>query len=215
MPTFPRGLQDADGANIEPVEMTWPTMPDSLISEGFSGKLQVRETAQAGFAWTEETRLLDPTNANSRKFIAQARLWKRQGTILDVEHLMITQLGVGGGTPLVNGASQTGSSISTDGWPTTTTDVVKAGDFIRFAGMNRSFEVTADASSDGGGVAVISINPSIFAGDSPTNGNAVTIAAAGTAFFKARIIAIQMPKKRPQATGKYMSQLKLAFKEAV
>lgn len=214
MPTFPRDLQDAQGQNIMPVEASWPLTPSPLISRGGSGKVQVRETAQAGFAWAEEIGLLDMSNANSRKFLAQIRAWHRQGTILDVEHLDMVKLGAGGGTPLVNGASQTGSSIITDGWPASTA-ILKAGDFIRFDSLSRAFEVTADVSSDGSGNATISINPTIFAGDSPVNNDPITIADTGVAFFKARITAVEMPRRRPGRSGQFYFTTRVAFEEAV
>jgi len=83
-------------------------------------------------------------------------------------------VGALGGTPLVNGASQTGASIITDGWSNSITGVVKKGDILTFASVNsvnplgyqdtgrlRTFVVTADADSDGSGNATISISPSI------------------------------------------------------
>lgn len=79
-----------------------------------------------------------------------------------------------GGTPLVNGASQTGASIITDGWTASVTGVVKKGDVLTFAdvfevnpqsrqstGQLAQFVVTADANSDGSGNATISISPSM------------------------------------------------------
>lgn len=90
-------------------------------------------------------------------------------------------VGAHGGTPLVNGASQTGTSLITDGW-TASTAVLKAGDVITIAdvysvgrrsprrstGDLQQFVVTADATSDAGGDLTISISPGIDA----TGGNA-------------------------------------------
>jgi hypothetical protein len=83
-------------------------------------------------------------------------------------------VGALGGTPLVNGANQTGSSIITDGWTASVTGVVKKGDILTFASVNavnpltyqdtgqlQDFVVTADADSDGSGDCTISISPSI------------------------------------------------------
>jgi hypothetical protein len=87
--------------------------------------------------------------------------------------------GARGGTPLVNGGSQTGSSLVTDGWSNSITGVVKAGDIITLGstpantvyavnpvnkqstGQARQFVVTADANSNGSGQATISISPAI------------------------------------------------------
>ncbi|MCK5132402.1 MAG: hypothetical protein KAR40_09670 [Candidatus Sabulitectum sp.] len=79
-------------------------------------------------------------------------------------------------TPLVNGASQSGESLITDGWQASTA-VLKAGDIITIADVNainpqnrdltgsgvRQFTVTEDVTSDGAGNATLSIAPPIFA----------------------------------------------------
>ena len=77
-------------------------------------------------------------------------------------------IGALGGTPRINGANQTGTSILTDGWTGGVTGVLKAGDVIQFAGcytvnpQNRQstgqlndFVVAEDVDSDGGGAATI------------------------------------------------------------
>jgi len=80
-----------------------------------------------------------------------------------------------GSTPLVNGASQTGASLITNGWAAATA-VIKQGDVFTIAGVNavnpvtgddlgylRQFVATADGSSDGSGNLTISVSPSITA----------------------------------------------------
>jgi hypothetical protein len=79
-----------------------------------------------------------------------------------------------GGTPLVNGAAQTGSSLVTDGWTALAAARLKQGDVFTIAnvfGVNpqnrqstgalQQFVVTADVSSDGSGNATIPIFPAI------------------------------------------------------
>ena len=79
-----------------------------------------------------------------------------------------------GGTPLVNGGSQTGASLVTDGWTAAAASRLKQGDVFTIAGVfavnpqNRQstgalqqFTVTADVSSTAGGAATIPISPSI------------------------------------------------------
>ena len=81
--------------------------------------------------------------------------------------------GLGGGTPLINGASQTGRSVVSDGWPTgATLTVLKAGDFIKFANHTKVYMVTADATCDTSGNATISIEPELQT--SPANDTAIT-----------------------------------------
>lgn len=79
-----------------------------------------------------------------------------------------------GGTPLVNGASQSGASLITDGWTSSAAARLKQGDVFTIAdvyavnpqtrvstGVLRQFVVTADVSSDGSGNLTAAISPSI------------------------------------------------------
>ena len=83
--------------------------------------------------------------------------------------------GVYSGTPLVNGASQSGSSIITNGWGAGS--ILNQGDVITFAGVNsvnpqtrqstgklQGFVVTATTTADGSGNMTIPVYPSIQPG---------------------------------------------------
>jgi hypothetical protein len=83
-------------------------------------------------------------------------------------------VGALGGTPLVNGASQTGSSIVTDGWTASAATRLKKGDVFTIAsvyavnpqnrqttGQLRQFVCTADGVCDGSGNMTIAISPAI------------------------------------------------------
>jgi len=61
-------------------------------------------------------------------------------------------------TPLVNGGSQTGRSIATDGWPLSST-VLSAGMYITI--NNQLLQLTADVVSNGSGQATISVAPAV------------------------------------------------------
>lgn len=78
--------------------------------------------------------------------------------------------GVATGAPVVNGASQTGSSLATSGWTANVTGILKAGDYVGFNGELRM--VVADANSDGTGLATLSLDAPMRA--SPANGAAIT-----------------------------------------
>ena len=84
-------------------------------------------------------------------------------------------VGTLGGTPLINGANQTGASIVTDAWTSAVAVRLNEGDIIQFAGVYavnpqsyastgqlQDFTVLADASSDGSGNLTVSISPSII-----------------------------------------------------
>ncbi len=79
-----------------------------------------------------------------------------------------------GSTPLVNGASQTGAALITDGWALSTA-VLKQGDIFTIVGVNavnpisgvdlgylKPFVVTADGTSSGAGALTIAISPAII-----------------------------------------------------
>ena len=85
-----------------------------------------------------------------------------------------------GGTPLVNGANQTGANLVTDGWTAAAASRLLKGDIFTIAGVYgvkpqtsspsgsvstgvpQQFVVTDDVSSDGAGNATIPISPSII-----------------------------------------------------
>ena len=67
-------------------------------------------------------------------------------------------LGTGGGTPMVNGAAQTGRILITDGWNANET-VLKSGDYFQVGTELKM--VTADVVSDGSGVATLNFSPAL------------------------------------------------------
>lgn len=98
-------------------------------------------------------------------------------------------------TPLINGAGQTGSSIITDGWGTSTFNG-KKGDTVTFAGTNwlnplskenvgalAQFVLTADVAGDGSGNATLSISPSIITSGALRNVSAAPADNAVITYF--------------------------------
>ena len=80
-------------------------------------------------------------------------------------------LGSPAGTPLVNGADQTGRSVVTDGWNNAIV-IFKAGDYLKFANHDKVYTVTADVTSSGAGAATIAIEPALIT--SPADDSAIT-----------------------------------------
>ncbi len=74
------------------------------------------------------------------------------------------------GTPVVNGASQTGATLATTGWTASQTGVLLAGDYIQ-VGTNLYRNLT-DADSDGSGQATLDIWPRLRT--SPADTAAIT-----------------------------------------
>lgn len=66
------------------------------------------------------------------------------------------------GTPVIDGASQTGTELITAGWTTSTT-ILRAGQFISLGtgDTTRLHQVTADVTSDGTGAATLPLLPPI------------------------------------------------------
>ena len=78
------------------------------------------------------------------------------------DHSYTGARGALGGTPLVSGGNQVGSTLVTSGWPNSTV-VLKAGDLISFSNGTYSElkQVTTDITSSASGTASITINPEI------------------------------------------------------
>ena len=70
-----------------------------------------------------------------------------------------TRRGAGGGTLVVNGGSQSGTSLVCDGATASVSNYLRAGDYISF--NNELHMVVADANSDAGGNVTLSIAPPI------------------------------------------------------
>jgi hypothetical protein len=102
-----------------------------------------------------------------------------------------------GGSPVVNGAGQTGSSLITSGWTAAAASRVKKGDVftvginavnpqnLQDTGALRQFVCTADGSSDGAGALTLQISPPIIISGpfatvtgSPANSAALTFLGA-------------------------------------
>lgn len=68
-------------------------------------------------------------------------------------------LGTWSGAPVVNGAGQSGRTINMRGFAVSQAGVAKTGDLIKFNGHSKVYMVTADANSDAGGLAAVTIEP--------------------------------------------------------
>jgi len=206
MPAFPR--------EITPMESTPFQMAGAMSNWGHSGKSQHRSFMQAGRVWTETYPPFKANGIEGRKFLALINDFWRTGTEFTISHYnYLTRNGTGGpGTPLVQGASQTGATLTTDGWGINQSNVLRAGDIVKIAGIKRVFDVTADASSNGvgTGVAIISINPPIFVGGSPADNAALTINGVALDAF-----IYSDPNLPSIGANQYIGGLTLTFRESV
>lgn len=169
MPAFPRTvLPDA----ASPI---W--LPTGLRERSHTGIIQLRNTKLVGWTWSEKWTLLNARDDDDMELMSIINhYWNRQ-IVFTITHPLLRGSGVdpgGLGTAgvQVNGGSQTGTSLNTKNWPTSTSNVVKAGDVIRIAGDSVVYQVYANANSDGSGLATLSITPSLR--KSPANSAAIT-----------------------------------------
>lgn len=178
-----------------------------------SGKIQTRTSTTAGRTWTETYPLLFAGNVDVENFISWIRWAWNTGQEFTIKHLMtpgsgLAPNGTGSAGVTIDGASESGSSIATTGWPLSTSNVVRAGDLISIAGLTRTFEITDDANSDGAGDATININPSIYVGEEPANGAAVTTSSVN-------ISAVIIEANIPEITNAfYYDDLSVTFRES-
>jgi len=168
---------------VPPARVTYPKVIGSLISVGQSGALQTRSEAAQGRMWQEAWPALPAGSEDVQELLVTIEDLYNTGATCSLSHYLLPGSGLeangaGGGTPLVNGADQSGTSLITDGWTASAAVRMKAGDCFTVAGLDVLFRATADISSDGSGNATITIEPPIVAGSSPANNAALTIASA-------------------------------------
>lgn len=116
----------------------------------------------AGKRWAAEVQLAAMKRADAEYWVAfLATLKGRKGTFLMGDPIGATARGIATGTPLVNGASQTGQTLITDGWTINQTGILKAGDWIQLGSglTSRLHKVLQDANSDGTGNATLELWP--------------------------------------------------------
>ena len=135
-----------------------------LVAQGgtqspFSYETQVADWG--GEAWSYEIQFYSQNGDDGRALAAFfTNLKGRSGTFILKDPSGFNSASLG--TPLVNGASQSGYSLITDGWTPSIT-VLKAGYFIQLGtdDTSRLHMVTEDATSDGSGNATLTIWPAI------------------------------------------------------
>jgi hypothetical protein len=141
----------------------------------FSAAQQVYE--HPGQWWEADVQLPPMARADAEDVLAAfLSLRGKYGTFL-LAAPNATARGAGGGTPVVDGASQTGHTLAVRGGPLSTTGWLKAGDWLQLGSgsTTRLHKVVADAATDGTGDATLDIWPRLRS--SPADGATVTIAS--------------------------------------
>jgi hypothetical protein len=135
--------------------------------------------AYPGQMWQADITLPPMKRADAEQWVAWLLSLRGQlGTFLLGDPNGATARGAATGTPLVNGASQTGGSLVIDGAATSVTGWLKAGDYIQLGSGSsaRLHKVLADASSDGSGNVTLDIWPHIRT--APADNATVTVSSA-------------------------------------
>ena len=144
----------------------------TLISDSQSFKQQARSKNTQRFGFTIETIPLQrPQWSRLMAFLEKQN--GRYETFTIIPSLARAPMGTGLGTPVIVGASQTGSSVVTGGWPVSSSGMLKAGDFIKFANHTKVYQVMDDIASDIAGQATINIKPALL--QSPADASAISI----------------------------------------
>jgi hypothetical protein len=172
--TYPLTLPTITGIssiNIRPFSVV------AVAESPFTLSQQVQE--YAGQRWEADVTLPIMSRAEAEEWNAFfLKLNGRRGTFLMGDPAGSTPRGVATGTPLVKGAGQTGNTLITDGWTTSTANILRAGDYVQLGtGSNaRLHKNLDDVNSDSSGNATLTLWPNIIT--APTDNAALTITAA-------------------------------------
>lgn len=146
----------------------------------FTGTQQVQ--AFQGQWWEAEVTLTRMVRTSAAAWVAfLAKLNGQEGTFLMGDPACSTPLGsanITPGTPTVDGAGQTGNSLTIIGADAGAVEYLKAGDYIQLSSgaTTRLHLVLNDVNTDSTGGATIDIWPSLR--ESPANGASVIVSAA-------------------------------------
>lgn len=143
----------------KPQSISWRlNMPAQNNMSSWTGRRQV---VASGRGWWEATVTLPPIVGTSTFNAWRAFLALSRGSANDFQvPVDATAQSALPNTVLTNGASQTGRSIATDGWPNSTT-VLSAGQFVTI--NNQLLQLTAAVTSNGSGQATLSVEPPVRA----------------------------------------------------
>jgi len=144
--------------SITPNSMTWSLESNTAVYVSpLSGTIQTID--RGGERWRvlmNFRNLTGDDRAELRAFLAKLNGQQHRFTLRDFS---VTNRGAFGGTPLVVGAGQTGTSLNIDGASVSVTNWIRAGDMFSVNGDLKM--CVADANSDGGGAVTLTFTPRI------------------------------------------------------
>lgn len=150
----------------------------------FTFKQQVYQFS--GQRWEADIALPPMAREDAEQWVSfLMKLYGQKGTFLLGDPLGGTPRGSASsaaGTPVVNGASQTGGTLAIDGLPASATGYLKAGDYIQLgsAATAQFYKVLTDADSNSSGEATLQIWPNLRS--SPSDNATVVVSNAKGVF---------------------------------
>jgi hypothetical protein len=162
---YPSGIYVPNAGTFQLISNT------SVFVSPLTGSTQTSE--RPGSRWSAEIEYFALSESDARTLIAfLTQLRGMSGRFYYGDPFNRTPRGLATGTPLINGASQTGTSLITDGWTPNITNILRAGDYIQLANDELKM-VVADVNSDGSGNATLTIEPPLRS--SPANNSAIIV----------------------------------------
>ncbi len=157
--------------SLTPNSVKWELVGNTQqFKSPFSGRIQT--ATRPGSYWQASLTykaLSAGDRASMMAFLASLEGMRHRFTL---EYHGAPQLGILTGTPLVDGAGQTGNTLVTDGWTNSQTGIIKAGDMFSVGGELKM--CTADANSGATtGPATISFVPALRV--APADNAAITV----------------------------------------
>ena len=149
----------------------------AISSSPFTYRQQVQKNV--GSRWEATITLPPLLRANADVWIAfLLSLGGQYGTFLMGDPIAATPRGSASttpGTPIVNGASQSGGTVAVDGLPASAANYLRAGDYIQLGSgaTSQLYKVLEDVTSNASGQANISIWPDLRS--SPTDNSTVVV----------------------------------------
>lgn len=141
----------------KPSAMAWRLVQPA--QQNISQWTGARQVLASGRGWWECSLTLPPIVGETAVNNWRAFIGAAQGAVNDFQ-VPVNEIAQSSATatPLVNGASQTGRSLITDGWPPSTT-VLYGGQFVTI--NNQLLQLTNNIVSDSSGNATITFAPAI------------------------------------------------------
>ena len=132
---------------------------NTIVSVTTSGRVQTRQIDGQKFTITLDYAPMTRSNfAPIKAFLMKQR--SRLNTFTVIPPVVSNAQGVATGTISVDGAISAGATTCTiDGMTTSTTGILKAGDYFRFTGQDKVYMAVEDLDADGTGSGTLTFEP--------------------------------------------------------